>query len=301
MTAERIRAARPADGVDLIDEDDRRGDFARFGEELAHPAGADADDHFDELRCAGAEERHIGFACRRAGEQRFARAWRPGEQHALRRARSDPAVLRRVSQKVDHFVNLGLDLVDASDVGERDTHRLRVNRFAWATSKKTAAHRALLAPEHPEIEPEKQQHRPDGEQQIRQDAAFLHERLRADRRFACGQFGKQIIGRECWSLRRELVVRAVRLVRQRCGFFERALDGVAPCKYFLDVPVRHFGLEFGVRDGLWLAHPVLIGEHCEQNQISGRPQHPTGPARTRLRGLPAGHAFRAPGSRRRLV
>ena len=49
VTAERIRAARPADGVDLVDEDDRRGDLAGLGKQFADAAGANADDHLDEL------------------------------------------------------------------------------------------------------------------------------------------------------------------------------------------------------------------------------------------------------------
>ena len=49
VAAERVRAARAPDGVDLVDEDDRRGDLSCFREQFADPTGADADDHLDEL------------------------------------------------------------------------------------------------------------------------------------------------------------------------------------------------------------------------------------------------------------
>ena len=49
VTAERIRAARAPDGVYLVDEDDRGGDFTCFRKQLAHPTGSHAHDHFNEL------------------------------------------------------------------------------------------------------------------------------------------------------------------------------------------------------------------------------------------------------------
>jgi len=42
-------AAGPADGVQLVDEDDRGGDLLGLLEQIAHPAGPDPDDHLDEL------------------------------------------------------------------------------------------------------------------------------------------------------------------------------------------------------------------------------------------------------------
>ena len=85
VAAEDARAAAgPADGVDLVDEDDRRGDLARLVEQVADPAGADADDHLDELR--GAELRRTGpwprrrppgpaGSCRCRAGRRAARPW----------------------------------------------------------------------------------------------------------------------------------------------------------------------------------------------------------------------------------
>ena len=96
VTAERTSAAaRAADGVDLVDEDDRRRDLARLAEELANAAGSHADDHLDELGGARAEERHLGLAGRGPRQQRLAGSRRTREQDALGRARAETAILVR--------------------------------------------------------------------------------------------------------------------------------------------------------------------------------------------------------------
>ena len=51
-------ATRAADGVELVDEDDRGRGGPRLIEQVAHPGGADAHDHLDKLRRAEAEEGH---------------------------------------------------------------------------------------------------------------------------------------------------------------------------------------------------------------------------------------------------
>ena len=52
-------------------------------EQVADPAGADADEHLDEVRAGDRVERHAGLAGDGAGEQRLAGAGRAVEQHAL--------------------------------------------------------------------------------------------------------------------------------------------------------------------------------------------------------------------------
>ena len=66
------------------------------------------------------EERRLGLPRHRAGEQRLARARATGEQHAARDPPAEPLVLLRVAQEVDDLGELGLGLVDAGDVLERD-------------------------------------------------------------------------------------------------------------------------------------------------------------------------------------
>ena len=123
---------RAADRVDLVDEDDRRRHLPRLREQLAHAAGADADDHLDELGRAGAEEGDLGLARRGARQQRLARARGPGKQHALGRARAEAAVLRGVLQEVHDLVDLRLHFVDAGDVRERRADALGIDPLLLA-------------------------------------------------------------------------------------------------------------------------------------------------------------------------
>ena len=50
VTAAKTRAAMPTNCVDLVDEDDARRVLLALLEQIAHPRGADADEHFDEIR-----------------------------------------------------------------------------------------------------------------------------------------------------------------------------------------------------------------------------------------------------------
>ena len=83
VAAAHAGAAVPADGVDLVDEDDRRRVGLGLLEQVAHAGGADTDEHLDEVRAGDRVERHAGLAGDGAGEQRLAGAGRPVEQHAL--------------------------------------------------------------------------------------------------------------------------------------------------------------------------------------------------------------------------
>ena len=113
-------AALAADRVDLVDEDDARRVALGLVEQVADAAGADADEHLDELGAGDAEERHAGLTGDGAGHQRLAGAGRPDEQHAARDARAERVELLRVLQELDDFLELGLGLVDAGHVVERD-------------------------------------------------------------------------------------------------------------------------------------------------------------------------------------
>ena len=75
--------AMTADRVDFVDEDDARRVLLALLEHVAHAARADADKHLDKVRAGDREERHVRLAGNRAGEQGFARARRPDEQHSF--------------------------------------------------------------------------------------------------------------------------------------------------------------------------------------------------------------------------
>ena len=112
-------AARPAERVQLVDEDDAGRHLARLLEQVAHARGADADEHLDELGAADRQERDARLAGDRAREQGLAGAGRTDQEHAARQARPEHAVALGVLQEVDDLLELGLGLVDPGDVGER--------------------------------------------------------------------------------------------------------------------------------------------------------------------------------------
>ena len=120
VAAAHAGAAVAADRVDLVDEDDRGGVGLGLLEQVAHAAGADADEHLDEVRAGDREERHAGLAGHGARQQRLAGAGRPEEQHALGDLRADRLELGRVGEELLDLAQLLDGLVRAGDVVERD-------------------------------------------------------------------------------------------------------------------------------------------------------------------------------------
>ena len=118
VAAAQTGATLAANGVDLVDEDDRRSRFLGMLEQVAHAACANAHEHFDEFRTRNTEERHLGLARDGARKQRFARARRAYEQAAARNFRAKVLVLLRVHEEVFDFLKLLDRLVFASDVVE---------------------------------------------------------------------------------------------------------------------------------------------------------------------------------------
>ena len=80
VPAAEARAAVPADGVDLVDEDDAGRVLLALLEEVADARGADADEHLDEVGAGDREEGDVGLAGDGAREERLAgaRAGRSG-------------------------------------------------------------------------------------------------------------------------------------------------------------------------------------------------------------------------------
>ena len=120
VAAAEAGAAMAADGVDLVDEDDAGRVLLGLLEHVAHAAGADADEHLDEVGAGDGEERHVGLAGDGAREQRLAGAGRADQQHAARDAAAEPLELLRVAQELDDLLQVLLGLVDAGDVLEGD-------------------------------------------------------------------------------------------------------------------------------------------------------------------------------------
>ena len=89
VAAAQAHSTAAADGVDLVDKDDARAAPPGLLEQVAHAAGADADEHLDELGARDTEKWYPRFAGDGACEQRLARAGRSDEQHAARQSRAE--------------------------------------------------------------------------------------------------------------------------------------------------------------------------------------------------------------------
>ena len=118
VAAAEAAASLPADGVDLVDKDDRGGELLGLLEQIAHTPGADADIELDKVRAGDRQELHLRLARDGLGQQRFAGARRADEQHALGDARAHRGVGLRILEEVDDLGQLFLFLVAAGHVRE---------------------------------------------------------------------------------------------------------------------------------------------------------------------------------------
>ena len=114
---------RAADGVELVDEDDRRAVLARLGEQAPDARGAEAGEHLDERGGRLGEELRAGLVRDRLGQQRLAGAGRAVEQDPLRHLRAERGEPLGVAQELDHLAQLRLRLVAAGDVVPGDRGR----------------------------------------------------------------------------------------------------------------------------------------------------------------------------------
>src|SRR6266540_1240450 len=148
--------APSADGVQLVDEDDRRLVLARLLEQLADAGRAETREHLHEGRCALGIE--VGAGCVRdgLGEQSLSSAGRSVDEDALGDAGAEPSETARMLEEIDDLLELRGGLVDAGDVvpvhgGFRvgiDLRRLH------------ARHEGQRAPEEVDDQPEEDQGQP---------------------------------------------------------------------------------------------------------------------------------------------
>ena len=209
VTAAQAGAAMATDGVDLVDEDDAGRVLLALLEEVANAAGADADEHLDEVRAGDAEEGNARLAGDGAREQRLAGARRTDEQDALRDAAAEALELLRVLEEGDDLLDLVLRLVDSGDVRERDLV-LRVAQHA----RLGLAERHGLAAAGLELAHEEEEHDADEEHREERD-----ERRRPE--------GRRVFlleeDLELAVLRQRIVLEVLneRLVRDRAQRFHR--------------------------------------------------------------------------------
>ncbi len=120
VTAAHAVSAVAADGVDFIDEHEAGGGFFALLEHVANARGADADEHFHEVRAADREKRNIRLAGDGSGEERLAGARRADHEDAFRDAAAEFLEFLRVFEELDEFLDLVLRLLDTGHVLEGD-------------------------------------------------------------------------------------------------------------------------------------------------------------------------------------
>ena len=165
IAAAETGAAMAADRVDFIDEDDAGRILLGLVEHVAHAAGADADEHFDEVRTGNREERHVGFARDRARQQRLAGAGRADQQHAARDLAAEALEFLRVAQELDDLFEIFLGFIDAGDILEGDAPMRFGQKLGLRLAEPHGAARAGLHLAHEEYPyAEDQQHRQPADQ-----------------------------------------------------------------------------------------------------------------------------------------
>ena len=119
VAAAKACAALAAHGVNLVNKHNARRRLFRLFEQIAHARSAHAHIHLHKVRAGNGIERHARLARARARQQRFARARRAHQQHAVRNARAQRVKALLVFQKLHNFGQLFLFLVGPGHIGER--------------------------------------------------------------------------------------------------------------------------------------------------------------------------------------
>ena len=120
MLAVRVVLAVLADGINFINENDRRFVIGCLPEELAHAFGADTDEDLGEITAMHAEEMGFGLTGNRLGQHRFARARRADQQNAFGQPATQALILLWVAQEIHHLGHFAFGFFDTGHVVETD-------------------------------------------------------------------------------------------------------------------------------------------------------------------------------------
>ena len=142
------------DGVDLVDEDDGGRILLRLGEQVAHTARADADEHLDEIGTGDRVEGHICLPRDGTGEQGLTGAGRTVEQYALRDAGTDRLEFGGLLQKVFDLFEFFDRFIGSGHIREGDLGALFGDEFRFGFAE--LHHPAAPALHAGEQEPEDQ-------------------------------------------------------------------------------------------------------------------------------------------------
>ena len=144
-----------------------------MAEEVAHTAGADADEHLDEVAARHREEGDVGLAGYGFGQQRLTRSRRTDEQRALGNFAAQVGIFLGVLEEIDNLLHLLLGALLSGDVLERDVDALAFFKEAGlALAHAEDAARGTAATAHLAHEQEPQA---DEQEDGQQTAQQVHE------------------------------------------------------------------------------------------------------------------------------
>ena len=274
----RAPAARAADRVQLVDEDDRRSRRLGLDEQVAHAARADAHDRLDELRGGDREERHSRLAGDGPREQRLAGARRPGQQHALGDTRAQRACTSAA------FRRKSTTSTSSSSASSMPATSSKVTRFSPLARSACARDRPKEPSARPRAgatgdedeQPDQQKRRPEPEQQLLPKRRRRVGRMGVDDHMLLVQQRVQgVVVDEGGYLRLEASGGTVRGARRKFGrILEGALHGETGGVNLRDVGCLHLLDEEGVRDGRARRRLVEMRGHDPVDTEQHRQQHP---------------------------
>ena len=267
-------AATLADGVDLIQEDERGCLLLRLLEQLAHARSSEADEHLHELRARHEEERHVRLSGDRARQQGLAAPGGSEQEDALRDPAAQALILLGVLQEIDDLAELFLGLVDPRDVVEVGLHLLAV-----VDADLVAAHvqrRAGAAGSHPpedEVidDDHHQQERQDVQQQRGEDAGADGLDVHAGGHQLVGQWARVEVGRKRRDEVDLLATPQHRARYARIGDLDRDVGH--------DVALVDGIHELRVRDllGVRVREPAVEDQEADQQEGDHQPWAEAGP------------------------
>ena len=172
-------AALPADGIQLINENNAGSLFAGLIKKVPHPGRPDADKHFDEFRTADTEKRNSGFAGNRLGQQGFPGSRRSHQQDAFRHMPSKALEVLGIFQKLDNLFQLQLRLFHAGHIFESHLGLFTGMNpgFMLADVQKVAAHAAQPPGNEPPDGENKQHRQNPAENQVVQPVVIVANRV----------------------------------------------------------------------------------------------------------------------------
>ena len=169
-----------AQGVEFVNKNDGWRHQPGLLKQVAHARRAHTHKHLDKLAARDREKRHPGLPRHGFGQQGFAGARRPHQQHAFGNVRAQAAIFLRMLQKIHHLFQLVLGLVHAGHVGKGDAGvGLDIYLGAAFANRQKAAHALLVhhAPNQEIPQPKQQERGHDPRQNFAQPGVLKHPQI----------------------------------------------------------------------------------------------------------------------------